>query len=128
MVHTLYAHLHLCHAAVEYAPVLHVVRLACTCHHLPADVDGPSAGTPPTGGTGPATAQQPGSNLMQVEPVTQSDDTWVTVFGFSPDDLALVLQASRCCVSLARIDRCCTGCITATLLGLRPCCISVACC
>jgi hypothetical protein len=42
-----------------------------------------------------AAAQQPGSNLMQVEPVAQSEDTWVTVFGFSPDDLALVLQVSR---------------------------------
>lgn len=26
--------------------------------------------------------------------MTQSEDTWVTVFGFSPDDLALVLQVS----------------------------------
>jgi hypothetical protein len=68
----------------------------CPATHLPADVDGPGAGTPPTGGSGPlaAAAQQPGSNLMQVEPVTQSEDTWVTVFGFSPDDLALVLQVS----------------------------------
>jgi hypothetical protein len=86
-------------AAIQQVLVLHVDRLSLVrASRLPADVDGPSAGTPPTGGTGPlaAAAQQPGSNLMQVEPVAQSDDTWVTVFGFSPDDLALVLQVSHC--------------------------------
>lgn len=34
---------------------------------------------------------------MQVEPVNQSEDTWVTVFGFGPDDLALVLQEFQRC-------------------------------
>ncbi|WIA33242.1 hypothetical protein OEZ86_006384 [Tetradesmus obliquus] len=73
-----------------------IMRLQDT---LMSDVDGPGAGTPPAGGNGPlaAAAQQPGSNLMQVEPVTQSEDTWVTVFGFSPDDLALVLQEFQRC-------------------------------
>jgi hypothetical protein len=40
---------------------------------------------------------------MQVEPVAQSDDTWVTVFGFSPDDLALVLQVATVCLDC--VDR-----------------------
>eukprot|EP00775_Hariotina_reticulata_P011821 gene11821-11965_t len=37
--------------------------------------------------------QQPASStIMRLEPVRQLDDTWVTVFGFGPDDLPLVLR------------------------------------
>lgn len=74
--------------------ILHDV---CVCE---TDVD-PVAGTPPAadGVPGPlaATQQQAGSNMMRLEPVGQSEDTWVTVFGFSTDDLALVLREFQRC-------------------------------
>eukprot|EP00879_Flechtneria_rotunda_P033816 GHRR01037619.1.p1 GENE.GHRR01037619.1~~GHRR01037619.1.p1 ORF type:complete len:162 (+),score=53.74 GHRR01037619.1:55-486(+) len=34
---------------------------------------------------------------MQVEPASQAQDTWVTVFGFGPDDLPLVLREMQRC-------------------------------
>jgi nuclear pore complex protein Nup53 len=35
--------------------------------------------------------------MMRVEPHSQADDAWVTVYGFSPDDLPLVLRELQRC-------------------------------
>eukprot|EP00878_Enallax_costatus_P009155 GHUV01009570.1.p1 GENE.GHUV01009570.1~~GHUV01009570.1.p1 ORF type:complete len:244 (+),score=58.93 GHUV01009570.1:223-954(+) len=76
-----------------------IMRLQDT---LMADADAPSASTPPgpTGAAGllSATAQQqPSSSMMPLESTSQSGDTWVTVFGFGPDDLPLVLREFQRC-------------------------------
>jgi len=68
-----------------------------------ADIDGPTAVTPPSAGppagslasaaAAAVTVQQPASStVMRLEPVRQLDDTCVTVFRFGPDDLPLVLR------------------------------------
>lgn len=79
---------------------------AASCICLLADVE-PTGGTPPTGGAAgqapeqaaaaAAAAQAAGSSMMRVEQHSQTEDTWVTVYGFTPDDLPLVLREFQRC-------------------------------
>lgn len=44
-----------------------------------------------------AAAAAAGGGLIRVEQLSATDDTWVTIYGFTPDDLPLVLREFQRC-------------------------------
>lgn len=82
------------------------------CHFIPPSLDAdvePTAGGPSPGGAGPShAADQPaaaaaaqagasGSFARAEQQGHGEDSSWVTVYGFTPDDLPLVLQEFQRC-------------------------------